>query len=122
MLKKRSHDQEKVKFYYLSVQCKFVYLHSTLFHHSLNFWNIEEIGHMKINKGELKNVTSQNLTRVSQTKKTDRQTDKHKNRELNLRLLDGFPGFSFKASVNRLSNGGLHQVDVSHHQRGVQVL
>lgn len=26
----------------------------TLFHHSLNFWNIEEIGHMKVNKGELK--------------------------------------------------------------------
>lgn len=68
MLKKRSHDQEKVKF---------VYLHCTLFHHSLNFWNTKEIGHMKINTGELKNVTSQNLTKVSQkkTNKTDRQTN-----------------------------------------------
>lgn len=37
-------------------------------------------------------------------------------------LLDRFPGFPFKASVNGLRNGGLHQVHISHHQGGVQVL
>lgn len=57
------------------IKGKFVYLYCTLFYHSLNFWNIEEIGHMKINKGELKNVTSQNRTKLA--KKADRRTDRH---------------------------------------------
>lgn len=41
---------------------------------------------------------------------------------LRLCLLDGFPGFSFKTPVNRLGNGGLHQVNISHYQRSVEVL
>lgn len=41
---------------------------------------------------------------------------------MKLSLLDWLPGFSFKTSVNRLSNGGLHQVNISHYQRSVEVL
>lgn len=52
------------------------------------------------------------------------ESDKGENRlrVLKLCLLDGFPGFSFKTSVNRLGDGGLHQVNISHDQRSVQVL
>lgn len=37
-------------------------------------------------------------------------------------LLDGLPGFLLEAAVNGLCNGRLHQVDVPHHQRHVEVL
>lgn len=37
-------------------------------------------------------------------------------------LLDRLPGFSLEAPVDRLGDGGLHQVHIAHHQRGVQVL
>lgn len=43
-------------------------------------------------------------------------------RLLTLCLLDWLPGFSFKTPVNRLGNGGFHQVNVSHYQRSVEVL
>lgn len=37
-------------------------------------------------------------------------------------LLYGLPGLSIKAFVNRLCDGRLHQIHISNHQRGVQIL
>ena len=36
--------------------------------------------------------------------------------------LDRLPGLPLEAAVDGLGYGGLHQVHVAHHQRGVQVL
>ena len=41
---------------------------------------------------------------------------------LMMSLLDRLPGLSLKAPVDRLSDGGLHQVHISNHQRSVQIL
>ncbi len=37
-------------------------------------------------------------------------------------LLDGLPGLLLEAAMDGLSDGGLHQVDVAHHQGDEQVL
>lgn len=37
-------------------------------------------------------------------------------------LLDWLPGFPLEAPVDGLSDGGLHQVHIAHHQGSIQVL
>ena len=44
------------------------------------------------------------------------------NEEVNWHSLDRLPRLPFKAPVNGLSDGGLHEVHIAHHQGSIQIL